>query len=325
MPTISYREALNQALFEEMHRDEGVIVLGEDVAEYGGSFKVTRGLLDEFGEDRVIDTPISEAAIVGMATGAAMCGLRPVPELMTVNFAYLALDQICNHLALMRYMFGGQVTLPVTIRMPGGGGHQLASQHSHSLEVFFVHTPGLIVLYPSSPADAKALLKAAIRDDNPVIFLEHEGLYNAEGEVPEGTEPAEIGRAGILRQGKDVTLVAYGGMTNVALEAADTLAEEGCEAEVVDLRTLRPWDKETVVESVARTHRVVTVEECPPVCGIGAELSANIYELAFDELDAPVERVSGADCHLPYAKELEQACIPHAPDVVEAALRTLGV
>ncbi|MHC4787735.1 MAG: alpha-ketoacid dehydrogenase subunit beta, partial [Planctomycetota bacterium] len=184
MAEITYREALNQALLEEMARDDSVIVFGEDVAEYEGSFKVTRGLLAEFGPERVFDTPISEAAIVGMATGAAMGGLRPVPELMTVNFAYLALDQICNHLALMRYMFGGQVTLPVTIRMPGGGGHQLGSQHSHSLEVFFVHTPGLKVVYPFTPADAKALLKASIRDDNPVIFLEHEGLYNAKGEVP---------------------------------------------------------------------------------------------------------------------------------------------
>ncbi|MFO7957400.1 MAG: alpha-ketoacid dehydrogenase subunit beta [Candidatus Brocadiia bacterium] len=325
MPKMTYREALNQALFEEMERDETVIVLGEDVAEYGGSFKVTKGLLEKFGEERVIDTPISEAAIIGMATGAAMGDLRPVPELMTVNFAYLALDQICNHLALMRYMFGGQVRLPVTIRMPGGGGHQLGSQHSHSLEPFFVHTPGLYVVYPSTPADAKALLKASIRDDNPVIFLEHEGLYNAEGEVPEETEPGTIGEARLLREGGDVTLIAYGGMTNVAVEAADALADEGFEAEVVDLRTLRPWDKETVTASVARTHHVVTIEECPPQCGIGATVAANIYELAFDELDAPVERVSGADCQLPYAKELEQACIPHAPDVVEAALRTLGI
>ncbi|MGD2174023.1 MAG: alpha-ketoacid dehydrogenase subunit beta [Candidatus Brocadiaceae bacterium] len=323
MATITYREALNRALFEEMGRDESVIVLGEDVAEYGGSFKVTHGLLEEFGSGRVIDTPISEAAIVGMATGAAMGGLRPVPELMTVNFAYLALDQICNHLALMRYMFGGQVTLPVTIRMPGGGGHQLGSQHSHSLEALFVHTPGLIVLYPSTPADARALLKAAIRDDNPVIFLEHEGLYNTEGEVPGTTEPGRIGRARTAREGTDVTLVSYGAMTYVALEAAEELAEEGYEAEVLDLLTLRPWDKDALTGSVANTHRVVVVEECPPACGIGAEVAANIYELAFDELDAPVERVSGADVHLPYAKQLEQACIPHPPDVVEAALRAL--
>ena len=323
MAEMTYRDALNQALHEEMERDEAVIVLGEDVALYEGSFKVTRGLLARFGDERVIDTPISEAAIVGMATGAAMGGLRPVPELMTVNFAYVALDQICNHLALMRYMFGGQVTLPVTIRMPGGGGHQLGSQHSHSLEAVFAHTPGLLVVYPSNPADAKGLLKAAIRDDNPVVFLQHEGLYNMKGQVPDEAEPAAIGRATVARAGGDVTLIGYGAMANVALEAAGALADEGYDAEVVDLRTLRPWDKRAVTASVAKTHHAVVVEECPPVCGIAAEVAANVYELAFDELDAPVERVSGADCPLPYARELEQACIPHAADVVEAALRTL--
>ncbi|MHC4479390.1 MAG: alpha-ketoacid dehydrogenase subunit beta [Planctomycetota bacterium] len=325
MAEITYREALNQALLEEMARDDSVIVFGEDVAEYEGSFKVTRGLLAEFGPERVFDTPISEAAIVGMATGAAMGGLRPVPELMTVNFAYLALDQICNHLALMRYMFGGQVTLPVTIRMPGGGGHQLGSQHSHSLEVFFVHTPGLKVVYPFTPADAKALLKASIRDDNPVIFLEHEGLYNAKGEVPEDLGPGTIGKARLAGEGRDVSLVAYGAMVGVALEAAEELAKEDVSAEVVDLLTLRPWDREAVAESVARTHSAVVVEECPPACGIGAEVATNLYEMAFDELDAPVERVSGADVPLPYARELERSCIPHPDDVVAAARRTLGI
>ncbi len=324
MAKISYREALNQALFEEMERDEDVVVFGEDVALYEGSFKVTKGLLAEFGEGRVFDTPISEGAITGMATGMAMMGLRPVPELMTVNFAYVAMDQICNHLALMRYMFGGQVTLPVTIRMPGGGGHQLGSQHSHSLEALFAHTPGLIVVYPSTPADAKALLKAGIRDDNPVIFLEHEGMYNTEGEVPDDPEPAELGRAAVVREGGDVSIASYGGMTAVALAAADSLAAEGVAAEVVDLRTLRPWDKETVSDSVSRTHRAVVVEECPPVCGIAAEVATNIYEMCFDDLDAPVERVSGADVPLPYARELEQACIPHAGDVVAAARKVLG-
>jgi pyruvate dehydrogenase E1 component beta subunit len=324
MPTISYREALNQALREEMTRDESVIVFGEDVALYEGSFKVTRGLLKEFGEARVIDTPISEAAIVGMATGAAMGGLRPVPELMTANFAYVALDQILNHLAVMRYMFGGQVTLPVTIRMPGGGGHQLGSQHSHSPEPIFVHTPGLVVIYPATPADAKALLKASIRDNNPVVFLEHEGLYNTEGDVPDDLEPGVIGEAAVTRGGADVTLVAYGGMSAVANEAAELLAKDGVDAEVIDLRTLRPWDKETVTDSVAKTHRAVVVEECPPACGIGAEVAANIYEIVFDALDAPVERVSGCDAPLPYARELEQAGIPHAEDVGAAAKKTLG-
>ena len=324
MPEISYRKALNEALWEEMERDSSVVVLGEDVGLYGGSFKVTKGLMDEFGEDRVVDTPISEAAIVGMATGAAMGELRPVPELMTVNFSYLAMDQICNHLALIRYMFGGHVRLPVTIRMPGGGGHQLGSQHSHSLEAHFVHTPGLIVVYPYTPRDAKALLKASIRDDNPVIFLEHEGLYNSEGEVEEDLEPGTIGQAHVAREGTDVTVVGYGGMTGVCMEAAEDLADEGYEAEVIDLLTLRPWDKDAVVESVSKTHRLVVVEECPPMCAIGTEVATNIYELAFDQMDAPIQRVSGADVHLPYAKELEQACIPHAPDVVEAALKTLA-
>ncbi|MDK1032000.1 MAG: alpha-ketoacid dehydrogenase subunit beta [Planctomycetia bacterium] len=325
MAKITYREAINQALGEEMRRDESVIIFGEDVAQYEGSFKVTRGLLKEFGETRVFDTPISEAAIVGMATGAAMGGLRPVPELMTVNFAYLAMDQIVNHLALMRYMFGGQVKLPVTIRMPSGGGHQLGSQHSHSLEVHFVHSPGLKVLSPATPADAAALLSAAIRDDNPVIFLEHEGLYNLEGIVPDKTEPAVIGEAKVLRQGTHLTIVAYGAMTHVALEAAEQLAGQKIDAEVIDLRTLRPWDKETVTDSVAKTHRAVVVGEAPPVCGIGAEVATNIYEIVFDSLDAPVERVSGADVPLPYARELEQACIPHADDVVRAARKVMAL
>ncbi len=320
----SYRDALNEALREEMQRDESVVIFGEDVAEYEGSFKVTRGLLKEFGPKRVFDTPISEAAIVGMATGAALGKLRPVPELMTVNFALVAADQILNHLALMRYMFGGQATLPVTIRMPGGGGHQLGSQHSHSLEAIFAHTPGLIVVYPATPADAKALLKASIRDDNPVIFLEHEGLYNLEGEVPDGLDAGEIGVAGVLREGGNISLIGYGAMTHVALEAAELLEQESLKAEVLDLRTLRPWDKEAVVASVSKTHRAVVIEECPPACGIAAEVAANIYELAFDALDAPVERVSGADVPLPYAKGLEQACIPHAPDVVKAARKALG-
>ena len=324
MATISYRDALNQALREEMERDPSVVIFGEDVAEYEGSFKVTRGLLDQFGAARVFDTPISEAAIVGMATGAALRGLRPVPELMTVNFAFVAMDQIINHLAVMRYMFGGQITLPVTLRMPGGGGHQLGSQHSHSPEALFVHSPGLVVVCPSTPRDAKALLKASIRDDNPVIFLEHEGLYNSTGEVPEALEPAELGRASVLREGADVSIIAYGAMAHVSLEAAEQLAQRGVQAEVVDLRTLRPWDKETVTDSVAKTHRAVVVEEGPPVCGIGAEVAANIYEIVFDELDAPVQRVSGSDTPLPYARELEQACIPHPPDVVAAVLRTLA-
>lgn len=325
MPEISYREALNQAYYEEMERDETVVTFGEDVAEYGGSFKVTQGLLDEFGEDRVFDTPISEAAIVGTGTGLAMGDLRPVVELMTVNFSYVAMDQILNHLALMRYMFGGQVKLPVVIRMPGGGGHQLGSQHSHSLEAHFVHSPGLKVVYPATPADARCLLQASIREDNPVIFLEHEGLYNLEGEVPEDLDAGTIGKAEIRRDGSDVTLIGYARMYHVAMKAAEELAEDGIDAEVIDLRTLRPWDKDTVMESVARTHHAVVVEECPPVAAIGTEVATNIYEMAFDDLDAPVERVSGEDVPLPYAKELEQSCIPGPEDVVAAARTVLSL
>jgi len=325
MAEITYRDAINRALREEMQRDPKTLLFGEDVAEYEGSFKVTRGLLKEFGAERVFDTPISEAGIVGLAIGAAMGGYRPVPELMTVNFAYVAMDQLLNHMALMRYMFGGQVRLPITVRMPGGGGHQLGSQHSHSLEVFFAHTPGLKVVYPATPADAAALLKASIRDDNPVIFLEHEGMYNSKGEVPEELEPAVIGEAAVLREGRDVTVVAYGGMTAVALEAAGQLAGESVDVEVVDMRTLRPWDKDTVAGSLARTHRLVVVEESPPVCGIAAEVVAGMCDLAFDELDAPPVRVSGADVPLPYAKDLEQACIPHPPDVVAGVRRALGI
>ena len=322
---ITYREALNHALAEEMRRDDSVCIFGEDVALYEGSFKVTRGLLAEFGERRVFDTPISEAAIVGMATGAAMGGMRPVAELMTVNFAYVAMDQILNHLAVVRHMFGGQVTVPVTIRMPGGGGHQLGSQHSHSAEVHFVHTAGLKVVYPATVADAKALLKSSIRDDNPVIFLEHEGLYNLRGEVPEDVDPAPLGEAAVLREGSDVSIISYGRMVHVSLEAVQSLERKGVSVEIVDLRTLRPWDKDTVTTSVAKTHRAVVVEECPPVCGIAAEIATNIYEMVYDELDGPVERVSGADVPLPYARELEQACIPHADDVVAAVKRTLGL
>ena len=324
MPKLSYREALNQALREEMQRDESVILFGEDVAEYEGSFKVTKGLLKEFGPERVFDTPISEAAIVGAAIGAALGGLRPVPELMTVNFAYVAMDQILNHLAVMRYMFGGQPTLPVTIRMPSGGGHQLGSQHSHSAEPIFVHTPGLIVVYPATVEDAKALLKASIRDDNPVVFIEHEGLYNFEQDVPDDIDAATLGQALVRREGTDVTLVGYGAMTLVAIEAAEALAAESISAEVIDLRTLRPWDKDTVTTSVAKTHRAVVIEECPPACGIAAEVATNIYEIVFDKLDGPVARVSGTDVPLPYARQLEQACIPHAPDVVEAVHGIMG-
>jgi pyruvate dehydrogenase E1 component beta subunit len=325
MATLRMREALRDAMAEEMRRDEDVLVMGEDVAVFQGSFKVTEGLLDEFGEKRVRDTPISENSIVGMGVGAAMGGLRPIVEIMTVNFALLAMDQIVNHAAAIPYMFGGQVRVPLVIRMPGGGGHQLGPTHSHSFEALFLQIPGLLVACPSTPADGKGLLKAAIRDDNPVIFIEHETLYGVRGEVPDnGDGVVNFGEAAIRREGSDVTIVGILRMAEVALQAARTLSEEhGVEAEVIDPRTLRPLDLDTIVTSVQKTSRVVIVEEGWPHGGVGANLAALIQGQAFDYLDAPVERVTGADVHMPYSKRMEQAAIPHVENVVSAALQTL--
>jgi pyruvate dehydrogenase E1 component beta subunit len=325
MPTMRMREALNQALAEEMRRDESVFVMGEDVGVFQGAFKVTEGLLDEFGEKRVRDTPISENSIVGAGVGAAMGGLRPVVELMTVNFALLAMDQIVNHMAAIPYMFNGQVRVPMVIRMPGGGGHQLGPTHSHSLEALFQHIPGLLVACPSTAADGKGLLKAAIRDDNPVIFIEHETLYGARGEVPDADDHVlNFGEAAVLREGGDVTIVGILRMADVAQRAAKTLANEhGAEAEVIDPRTLRPLDLDTILDSVRETNRCVVVEEGWPHGGVGANIAALITEQAFDYLDAPVQRVTGADVPMPYAKRLEQAAIPHPEHVVSAALATL--
>ena len=309
---------------EEMRRDPDVFVIGEDVAVFQGSFKVTEGLLDEFGERRVVDSPISENSLVGLGVGAAMAGLRPVVELMTVNFALLALDQIVNHAAAIPYMFNGQVRVPMVIRMPGGGGHQLGPTHSHSFEALFLQIPGLLVACPSTPADAKGMLKAAIRDDNPVVFIEHESLYGMRGEVPESDEVVNFGQAAIRREGSDVTLVGILKMAHVAEEAAKILAEEhGVEAEVIDPRSLRPLDLDTILASVAKTNRAVIVEEGWPHGGVGANLSTLITEQAFDQIDAPIQRVTGADVPMPYSKRLEQAAIPHAASVVEAALATM--
>lgn len=316
MPVITCREALNQALQEEMERDPNIFLLGEDVGQYGGSFKVSKGLLAKFGDKRVIDTPIAEAGIVGLAVGAAMAGLRPVAELMTINFAIVALDQIMNHAAVIRYMFGGQFAVPLTIRTPGGAGHQLGAQHSHSLEPLFLHCPGLRVIVPSVPADAKGLLKSALRSDDPVLFIEHEGIYGIKGEVPEGDYTLPLGLADIKRAGTDVSLITLSRMVYVCLEAADMLAKEGISAEVVDLRALNPLDMTTVLESVRRTHRAVTVEESWLTGGWGGEVAAQIMEQAFDSLDAPVLRVGGADVPMPYARKLEQAAIPNASTVV---------
>jgi len=319
MPEMTYRDALNLALKEEMRHDPSVVVMGEDVALYEGSFKVTRGLLAEFGEERVKDTPISENTIIGVSVGAAMGGLRPVAELMTVNFALLAMDQIINHMAKIRSMFGGQTFLPMTIRMPGGGGSQLGAQHSQSLETYFMHCPGMHVLYPSTPSDAKGLLKSAIRDNNPVIFLEHELLYNSKGEVPEDPEfLVPIGKADIKRSGDQITIVAYARMTVLALQAAEELAKQGISCEVVDLRSLAPLDEATILASVRKTGRAVVVEECWRTCGLGAEISSRIFENCFDALQAPVKRVSGLDVPMPYSRKIEKTCIPQVDDILRA-------
>jgi pyruvate/2-oxoglutarate/acetoin dehydrogenase E1 component len=326
MTTMRYREALNAALREELARDERVLLMGEDIGVFGGAFKVTDGLLEEFGERRVRDTPISENTIVGMGVGAAMVGLRPVVELMTINFALLALDQIVNHAAHIHYMFGGQVRVPLVVRMPQGAGHQLGPTHSHCLEAIFMHVPGLLVATPSTPADAKGLLKAAIRDENPVIFIEHESLYGLRGEVPEDPEHlVGFGRAAVRREGADVTIVGISRMALTAERAAQTLAEEhGVQAEVIDPRTLRPLDLDTILSSVAKTNRCVVVEEGWPHGGVAANLGALIAEQAFDDLDAPVRRVTGADVPMPYSKPLEEIAFPHEPQVVHAALEVLG-
>src|SRR5918912_521548 len=324
MAEMRYREALNQALREEMEADEDVFVMGEDIGVFQGAFKVTQGLLEDFGEKRVRDTPISENTIVGAGVGAAMIGLRPVVELMTVNFSLLALDQIVNCAASIRYMFGGQVKVPMVIRMPQGGGHQLGPTHSHSFEALYLHVPGLLVAVPSTAADAKGLLKAAIRDDNPVVFIEHETLYGQRGEVPENGElPMRFGEAALRREGDDVTIIGISRMAVTALKAAEELASEHeIEAEVIDPRTLRPLDLDTILESVKKTNRAVVVEEGWPHGGVGANMAALIQEQAFDHLDAPVGRVTGADVPMPYSKPLEQAAFPHAEHVVKAALAT---
>jgi pyruvate dehydrogenase E1 component beta subunit len=328
MAELRMREALRDAMAEEMRADEAVFVMGEDVGVFQGAFKVTEGLLEEFGERRVRDTPISENTIVGTGVGAAINGLRPIVELMTVNFSLLALDQIVNHAAAIPYMFNGQAQVPMVIRMPGGGGHQLGPTHSHSFEALYLQVPGLLVACPSTPADGKALLKAAIRDPNPVVFIEHESLYGVRGEVPEGDDdgdaPLRFGEAAVRREGDDVTLVGVLKMARVAEEAAGRLADEhGVEAEVIDPRTLRPLDLDTILASVRRTNRAVIVEEGWPHGGVGANLATLITEQAFDYLDAPVQRVTGADVHMPYSKRLEQAAIPHEEHVVKAALATL--
>jgi pyruvate dehydrogenase E1 component beta subunit len=319
MAIVTMREALNQAIREEMQRDENVFLMGEEVAAYQGAYKVTKGLLEELGPKRVIDTPITELGFAGLGVGAAMVGLRPIVEFMTFNFSILATDQIINSAAKMLYMSGGQFNVPIVFRGPGGSAFQVSSQHSQALESWFAYFPGLKVVMPSTPADAKGLLKSAIRDNDPVIFIEQERMYGNKGEVsddPELTIP--LGLADIKREGKDATIVARSLMVPVALKAADALEKEGVSCEVIDPRTIRPLDIHTIVESVKKTNRVVIAEESHPFCGVAAEIASEIMERAFDYLDAPVKRVSGADVPMPYAKNLEDAAIPKVEDIVAA-------
>ncbi len=320
MAVITYREALNQALREEMSRDERVFLIGEEVAEYDGAYKVSKGLLEEFGEWRVRDAPIAELGFAGLGVGAAMAGLRPIVEFMSWNFALLAIDQVVNSAAKMHQMSGGQYNVPIVFRGPGGAALMLAAQHSQAPEPWYAYVPGLKVCSPATPYDAKGLLKSAVRDDDPVVFIEGELLYNVKGEVPEEEYVVPIGSADVKRAGSDVTIVAYGKMVHESLAAAERLAaEDGLEAEVVDLRTVRPMDLSTVLESVRKTNRVVVAEEGWPVANVGAQLTDDIQREAFDDLDAPVARVSALDVPMPYARNLEKLVVPSADRIVAAA------
>ena len=323
MTEISYRQALHDTLRAEMLRDESVFLLGEEIGIFEGSYKITAGLLQEFGPRRVRDTPISEEGFVGAAVGAAMLGLRPVVELMTINFSLLAIDQIVNHAAKIHAMFGGQASVPMVIRTPGGGGQQLAATHSQNIEVYYAHIPGLKVVAPSTPADAKGLLTASIRDDDPVLVVENLALYNTKGDVPDGDHVTEIGTAAVTKEGTDLTVVAYSRAAAIALDVARRLEDEHISVEVVDLRSLRPLDRETICASVRKTTRAVVIEDDWLSYGIGAEIAATIQEGAFYHLDAPVRRVAAAEVPLPYAKSLEQAALPHAGDLVTVIHETL--
>lgn len=319
MARMTVREAISQALREEMYRDERVFLMGEEIGKWGGTYAVTRGFYDEFGEKRVRDTPIAEGVIVGAAVGAAMAGLRPVAEIMTINFAFLAMDQIVNHAAKMHYMFNGQIKVPLVIRTVGGGGRQLGATHSQTPDSVFAHFPGLKVVSPGTAADAKGLLKAAIREDDPVLFIEHATLYQAKGEVPDDEDfLVPIGESDVKREGKDVTIVSYSKGLQLSMEAADKLAQEGISAEVIDLRTLRPLDTRPIIESVKKTNRMVMVEEGWRSYGIGSEISTRVHELAFDYLDAPVRRVAQAEVPLPYNRALEQSALPQTIDIINA-------
>jgi pyruvate dehydrogenase E1 component beta subunit len=324
MATITYREALNQALREEMERDPDVFLMGEEVAEYDGAYKVSKGLLDDFGSDRVVDSPISELGFTGLGVGAAMAGLRPVIEFMTFNFAFLAIDQVINAAAKMNYMSNGQFPMPVVFRGPTGAALQLAAQHSQACETYYLHAPGVKVVTPATPADAKGLLKAAIRDEDPVAFMEGELLYNAKGEVPDDDDfVIPLGVAELKREGGDVSIISHGKMVHVALQAARTLEDDGVEADVLDLRSLRPLDTDAILATVRKTNRAVYLEEGWSYLGVGAQVVSLIQEEAFDWLDAPVLRVTQADVPMPYARNLERIAKPSAERVVEACNRVL--
>ncbi len=319
MADMTYRQALHDTLREELLRDENVFLMGEEIGNFEGSYKITAGLLKEFGPKRVVDTPICENGFVGMATGAAMLGLRPIVEIMTINFIVLAMDEIVNHAAKIYYMFGGQCPIPLVIRTPGGGGQQLAATHSQNLEVWFAHVPGLKVVAPSTPADAKGMLRTAVRDNNPVIFLENLALYNIKGDVPDGDYTVPFGQAKVTKEGKDLTVISYSRMSAVALDVARRLEQENkLSVEVVDLRSLRPLDHETIINSVKKTNRAIVFEEDWRSFGVGAEIAATLQEEAFDSLDAPIKRVASVEVPLPYSKPLERAALTGAKQLMEA-------
>ena len=323
MAKITMREAISQALWEEMERDPDVFILGEEVGVWGGTYAVTKGFYDHFGEKRVKDTPIAEAAIIGAAIGAAMTGKRPIAELMTINFAFSAMDHIVNEAAKLHYMFAGQMLLPMVIRTVGGGGRQLGATHSQTPDAIFAHFPGLKVVSPGTPEDAKGLLKSAIRSNDPVMFIEHATMYQVRGEVPDGEFTIPIGKSKVQRPGRDVTIVAYSKGLQLATQAADQLAKDGIEAEIVDLRTLRPLDMEPVIESFKKTNRAVIVEEGWKSFGVGSEVSSRIYEEAFDYVDAPIQRVAQKEVPLPYNATLEQLALPQVADVITAVKEVL--
>ena len=324
MARITMREAISQAIWEEMEADPKVFIMGEEVGVWGGTYAVTKGFYDHFGGDRVRDTPIAEAGIIGAAIGAAITGTRPIAELMTINFAFVAMDHIVNEAAKLHYMFGGQFVLPMVIRAVGGGGRQLGATHSQTPDVIFAHFPGLKVVAPGTPADAKGLLKAAIRCDDPVLFIEHSTLYQTRGEVPDGDYTVPIGKSTVQRPGQDITIVTYSKMLELSLKAADQLAKAGIEAEIVDLRTLRPLDMEPVLESFKKTNHAVIVEEGWKSYGVGAEISARIYEEAFDYVDAPIRRVAQDEVPLPYNRTLEQMALPQVDDIIAAVKEVLN-